>query len=218
MKRPPLSVVLPAKDEAAALPGVLAAFRRAGLPRGWQGLLVDDGSVDGSGALARKAGWRVLRTPGLGYGGALQAGFARAQGEWVAFLDADGTYPPEALAGLWRARPAGGMALMDRFGPGNRMPWVRRMGNRAFSLLASAKLARRIPDLCTGQRLFHRSLIPLAQGLPRGLDFSPAFTLAVARSGARLRWVRAPYAERVGESKLGVWADGWRFLGVVLKG
>jgi glycosyltransferase involved in cell wall biosynthesis len=218
MKRPPLSVVIPAKDEAQALPGVLRAFKGAGLPRGWQGLVVDDGSSDGSGALARRAGWRVLRTSGLGYGGALQAGFAACKGEWLAFLDADGTYPPAELGRLWRQRPAGGMVLADRFTPANRMPFERRLGNRAFNALATLKLARRVPDLCTGQRIFHRSLAPLAQGLPLGLDFSPAFTLACARQGAPLAWVPIPYLDRQGHSKLGLWGDGWRFLGAILKG
>ncbi len=215
-RRPPLSVIVPAKDEALALPDLLLACKRVKLPKGTEWILVDDGSVDGSGALARRAGWKVLRLEGRGYGGALRAGFAAARGQYLAFLDADGTYPPQALVTMWAARVQGGAVMVNRFTAASHMPWIRALGNRVYGTLASLRFGRRVPDPCSGQRLFDRACLDLKAEWPDGLDFSPALTMRWLKRGIPIHWLSWAYLERDGDSKLKVWSDGWRFLGRVL--
>jgi len=221
MKRPGISVILPCRDEALALPDTLEQLMAWGRKGPWSRdgveiLVVDDGSRDQSGPLAKAWGARVLRLQGLGYGGALKVGFAAAKGSWLAMMDADATYPPRNFSALWAARAKGSMGLINRFQKGHGMPWLRQAGNRVFSLWASWKTGLTMPDLNSGQRLFHRDDLSWAAGLPDGLDFSPAFTLSAARQG-RVYWVPGAYEMRLGESKLSVLADGLRFAKAVIK-
>jgi hypothetical protein len=100
---PSVSVVVPARDEAARLPRLLAALAAA-RPAPYEVVVVDDGSSDGTAAIARRAGATVLQvTPPPGWTGkawACQQGAAVAGGEVLVFLDADTEPAPDALARL----------------------------------------------------------------------------------------------------------------------
>ncbi|MGK2950750.1 MAG: glycosyltransferase [Acidimicrobiales bacterium] len=82
-----VDLVLPVLDEAAALPAVLAA-----VPAGVRAIVVDNGSSDGSGALAERLGALVVVEPRRGFGSACAAGLAAATADIVAFCDADGSF------------------------------------------------------------------------------------------------------------------------------
>ncbi|MGH3744397.1 MAG: glycosyltransferase, partial [Mycobacteriales bacterium] len=77
-----IDVVLPCLDEAAALPWVLSR-----MPAGFRPLVVDNGSTDGSGEVARSAGATVVDEPVPGFGSACAAGLAAATADVVCFLD-----------------------------------------------------------------------------------------------------------------------------------
>ena len=81
-----VQVILPVLDEAQAIPGVLAA-----MPQGFEPLIVDNGSRDGSAAVARRLGARVVEEPQRGFGAACWAGLQAAEGEWICFMDCDGS-------------------------------------------------------------------------------------------------------------------------------
>ncbi|MPY86151.1 MAG: glycosyltransferase, partial [Actinophytocola sp.] len=93
-------VILPVLNEAEALPTLLPA-----LPAGWEALVVDNGSTDGSGQLAASLGARVVVEARRGFGAACWAGLeaARPRDGVVAFMDADGSFDPADLARV--ARP-----------------------------------------------------------------------------------------------------------------
>ncbi|MGP4017623.1 glycosyltransferase family 2 protein [Saccharopolyspora sp. 5N708] len=126
-----VDVVLPCLDEAAALPGVLAA-----MPRGYRPLVVDNGSVDGSPGVARAHGAVVVRESQRGYGAAVHAGLMAASAEFVCFLDCDGSLDPGVLPVL--------VALVRRgqadLAVGRRVPvsaaawpWHARAGNAVLA-------------------------------------------------------------------------------------
>lgn len=135
-----VDVVLPCLDEAAALPGVLAA-----LPAGYRALVVDNGSTDGSAEVAAACGARVLREPRPGYGAAVHTGLEHATAEIVCVLDADGSLDPAELPTLveWvrvgRARLAVGRRVPVEAGC---WPWHARAANR---LLAAVLRHRGLP-------------------------------------------------------------------------
>jgi 4,4'-diaponeurosporenoate glycosyltransferase len=107
-----VSVVIPARDEATTLPRLLASLQGLSAPVG-EVIVVDDGSRDATGAVAREAGARVLPagTPPPGWTGkawACHVGARASTGELLLFLDADTVLAPDALGGLLRLRGGGG--------------------------------------------------------------------------------------------------------------
>ena len=93
--RPSVDVVLPCLNEAEALPSVLAA-----MPSGFRAIVVDNGSTDGSGALAELLGATVVRELRRGFGAAAHAGLEASDADLVAFCDCDGSMDPAQLIKL----------------------------------------------------------------------------------------------------------------------
>src|SRR5829696_4335803 len=85
-------VVLPVLDEREALPWVLER-----MPAGYAPLVVDNGSSDGSGALAAQLGARVVAEPRRGFGAACWAGLRAAEADVVCFMDCDASFDPAQL-------------------------------------------------------------------------------------------------------------------------
>jgi glycosyltransferase involved in cell wall biosynthesis len=219
-----LSIVIPALNEEAAIGSTLerclAARARivAESPvAAVELIVVNDGSTDRTEEVARLhpevtvLGFDRNR----GYGAAIKTGFAHARGDWVGFLDADGTCDPAFFAVLCRALEAHGadLALGSRMGPGSEMPLVRAVGNTLFAWTLGILSRARIRDTASGMRVIRREVLPALDPLPDGLHYTPAMTARVLLEG-RLRLVEEPmpYAERIGESKLSLARDGVRFL------
>jgi glycosyltransferase involved in cell wall biosynthesis len=124
----PVTVVLPCLDEAASLPGVLAA-----LPEGYTALVVDNNSTDGTAEVARRHGAEVVVESRPGYGAAVHAGVVAATTPIVAVLDADGSLDPRELPALVDDVEHGAdMAIGRRRAlPGLKWPWHARLGTAA---------------------------------------------------------------------------------------
>ncbi len=222
-----LSVVIPAYNEEAAIGDVLervlgteAALAEAGL--GMEVIVVDDCSADGTREVVgqREAVRLVCHERNRGYGGAIKTGFRQAEGELLAFLDADGTYPPEALPALCRPLLTGEADLVIGCRMGNaesRMPLVRRVGNTLFAGLLTVLGSARVRDSASGMRVLRRAVLPALYPLPDGLNFTPVMSARALHEGVRTVEVPIAYEERVGESKLHPLRDGVRFLRSIFK-
>ncbi|WP_327147276.1 glycosyltransferase family 2 protein [Nocardia sp. NBC_01329] len=125
-----ITVVIPCRNEAEALPAVLAA-----LPAGYQPIVVDNGSTDDTAAVATGYGARVVVEPRPGYGSAVQAGIAAAGIGLVAVLDGDGSMDPGELPLLVAEIRAGADLAVGRRCPvsGGIWPWHTRLGNRVVA-------------------------------------------------------------------------------------
>lgn len=126
-------MVLPCLDEAAALPGVLAA-----MPAGYRAIVVDNGSTDGSPEIAARHGATVVHEPRMGYGAAVHTGLEHAEAEIVCFLDADGSLDPVELPGLVQlvAQRRAELAVGARVPVGRgSWPWHARAGNRVLAAI-----------------------------------------------------------------------------------
>ncbi|MFA6092459.1 MAG: glycosyltransferase family 2 protein [Elusimicrobiota bacterium] len=226
---PIFSIIIPAYNEEAAVSDILrrslAAAPRIREAHGLEDvevILVDDGSRDRTGELARAvAGVRVLTHPvNRGYGAAIKTGFCAAKGDWLGFLDADGTCDPEFFIELLRLSMKEGadVALGSRLHPGSRMPWVRTLGNRVFRMILNFFSGGGVSDTASGMRVIRRSALERLYPLPDGLDFTPAMSVrAVLDPSIDIREAPMSYAERTGHSKLSVIRDGLRFLSIILK-
>jgi glycosyltransferase involved in cell wall biosynthesis len=132
-----VDVVLPCLDEAAALPGVLAA-----LPPGYRALVVDNGSTDGSPEVAAAHGARVVLESQRGYGAAVHAGVEAATSSIVCVIDADGSLDPGTLPRLVAAVRDGGADLaVGRRIPVSAAAWPihARLGNAVLAALLRRK-------------------------------------------------------------------------------
>lgn len=131
-------MILPCLDEAAALPRVIAA-----MPAGYQPIVVDNGSSDGSPSIAAAHGAKVVYEPRRGYGAAVHTGLEAATADVVCVIDADGSLDPAELPRLVAVTGPRTLAVGARrpAGPGV-WPWHARAGNH---LLAALLRRRGVP-------------------------------------------------------------------------
>ncbi len=112
-------MVLPVLDEREAIPAVLA-----GLPPGFSPIVVDNGSRDGSAAVARALGARVVDEPVRGFGAACFAGLVASHSELVCFMDCDGSFDGADLARVVAPLQEGRADLvLGARVPGDRGAW-----------------------------------------------------------------------------------------------
>ncbi len=226
---PTLTIVIPALDEEQAIGSTIdrCLEARAAIVEGSsvgavEIVVVSDGSTDDTEAIARsRSEVDVLAFDrNRGYGSAIKSGFEHARGDWLGFIDADGTCDPLRFADLCRAldEQQADLVLGSRMGPGSRMPWIRSVGNAAFAWLLGLLSQKRIADTASGMRVLRRSALPHLLPLPDGLHFTPAMSARALLEGVlRVVEVPMPYAERVGRSKLSVVRDGWRFFSSIFQ-
>ncbi len=226
-----LSIVIPAYNEETHIETVVGSLvgereeiaRSAGIDK-IEIVVVNDGSTDQTGERLRK----FAATPDLaivthernrGYGAALKTGFASASGDYLSFMDADGTISPRSFSEMYSAliRNDADMVVGTRFGQENsEMPFVRKVGNRFFAFLLSFLSGEKVRDTASGMRLFGRHVVPQLLPLPDGLHFTPAMSAKAVHERLKIVEVPIPYSEREGESKLNVVSDGVRFLRIIV--
>ena len=217
-----LSIVIPAYNEengikeiATRVLAIEPALREIGM-QGLELLVVDDGSKDRTAEVASNIpGVRLIRHPrNKGYGAALKTGFSKATGELIAFLDADGTYPPEYFPKLCCAAMNGAdLVIGSRMaGEKSQMPITRRVGNFFFAGLLSLLGRQKVTDSASGMRVFKREILEQIYPLPDGLNLTPVMSTRALHEGITIGEIPIPYSERVGRSKLSVIHHGRVFL------
>jgi glycosyltransferase involved in cell wall biosynthesis len=191
-------VVLPVLDEAAAIPWVLGR-----MPPGYRPIIVDNGSSDGSGDLARSLGAVVVDEPRRGFGAACWAGLGAADADVVCFADCDGSLDPRHLPSVV-APVADGRAdlVLGRRRP-ERGAWP--VHARVANVVLAFELRRRtglgLRDLGP-MRAARRSDL-LALGMEdRGFGWPLEMVLRADAAGWRIEEVPVPYLARSGRSKV----------------
>lgn len=188
-------------------------------------IVVSDGSTDRTIEYAQQLAEEhdcvslIIFEKNQGYGAAIKAGFEQGQGDLVAFLDADGTCDPRYFGAMCREidEQQADIVLGSRMGENSEMPKVRRVGNRIFATLLGALSGRSVEDTASGMRVIRRSALKQLYPLPNGLHFTPAMSARAMMAEIPLVEIPMNYAERVGESKLRVVKDGFRFLRAIME-
>jgi glycosyltransferase involved in cell wall biosynthesis len=186
-------------------------------------LVADNGSTDGSQALAEAEGARVVAVPTKGYGAALLGGIAAANGRFVIMADADDSYDFSALdAFVERLRAGDQLVMGNRFAggikPGAMPPLHRYLGNPVLSFIGRLLFRSPIRDFHCGLRGFHRDAMLNLKLRSPGMEF--ASEMVVKATLAKLRIAEVPtILHPDGRSRpphLRSWRDGWRHLRFLL--
>jgi glycosyltransferase involved in cell wall biosynthesis len=217
-----VSVVIPCLNEAGSIEACVHASRAALDGAGYDGevVVVDNGSSDGSGALAALAGARVIEEPERGYGNAYLAGLAAAKGEYIVMLDADMTYDAgEIPRFVEELRDGGEMVIgnrMEQIQPG-AMPWLhRRVGNPVLTGLLNRLFGVNVKDAHCGMRAIRHEVLPKLELRTTGMELASEMVIRAAKLELDIRQFPIEYHPREGESKLSTWSDGWRHLRFLL--
>jgi glycosyltransferase involved in cell wall biosynthesis len=188
MSNRPVLALVPAWNEAAYIRPVLEGTL-AFLPT----LVVDDGSIDDTAAIARAAGAIVINHPlNRGKGAALMTGFGWAleQGyEAVLTLDADGQHDPSEIPTFLAAYEAGIGELIIGRRDFRQMPLVRHFANSVGSWLLSLALGTRIYDNQSGYRLYARALLEILAPATTGFELEVEAVAQAIHAGMRIGWV-----------------------------
>lgn len=194
-----VDVILPTLDEASALPGVLGD-----LPVGYRAIVVDNGSVDGSGAVAHRLGATVVTEPRRGFGAACAAGLAAATADVVAFCDADGSLSladlPLVCDPVLDARAD---LVLGARAPVTRRAWPihARVANRYLARRVRRMTGAQVTDLGPMRAARRAALCGLGVD-DRRFGWPLEQVLRAAAADWRIQEVDVPYLPRTGQSKV----------------
>jgi glycosyltransferase involved in cell wall biosynthesis len=220
-----LTIVIPCLNEAETLALVIDRARRFlnAYEVAGEVVVADNGSTDGSTAIAIGAGARVVAVPERGYGAALRAGIEAARGTYVAMADADCSYDfMDLMPFLDRLRAGTELVVGNRFlggiGKGAMPPLHRYLGNPVLSLAGRVFFQAPIGDFHCGLRAFRRdSILSLGLSSP-GMEYASEMIVKAQLAGVSMAEVPATLAKdgRSRPPHLRSWRDGWRHLKFLL--
>lgn len=212
-----ISIIIPAKDESAALRMLLPELKRT--VAGAEIIVVDDGSTDATADLCREHQVIVISHPySIGNGAAIKTGARAATREVLVFMDADGQHKPEDIPRLLDK-------LSDRFqmvvGARDRASQAgshRAFANGFYNRLSSWVVGHKIDDLTSGFRAVRaakfRKFLYL---LPNGFSYPTTITMSFFRAGFAVAYIPIQAPKRIGRSHVRIVRDGIRFLLIIFK-
>ena len=215
-----ISIVLPAKNESAAIGATVASIRQH-YPNtaAVEVLVVNDGSTDNTAAVAQSAGARVLYHPySKGNGAAIKTGARAASGDVIVFMDADGQHDPADISRLLTELEQGYDMVVGARQKGSQASVGRGLANGFYNRLASWMTGHNVEDLTSGFRAVRadkfREFLYL---LPNGFSYPTTSTMAFFRAGYAVAYVPIHAAKRIGKSHIRLLRDGTRFLLIIFK-
>ncbi len=225
MSRLELTILMPCLNEAETLADCVRKAKDYLARSGIEGevLVADNGSSDGSPAIAEAHGARVVAVAAPGYGSALKGGIDSAQGRYIIMGDADGSYDFAALdAFVAKLREGCDLVMGNRFAGGiapGAMPFLHRyLGNPVLSFLGRLFFGGSVRDFHCGLRGFSKAAIAGLDLRTTGMEFASEMVVKSILRGLKIAEVPTTLAPdgRSRPPHLRTWRDGWRHLRFLL--
>ena len=216
-----VTILLPCLNEAETIRTcVLKAFSSLSHPDiTGEVLVADNGSNDGSQAIALSAGARVINVTQIGYGAALKAGIQESKSEYIVMGDADDSYALDDISDFLKCLDSGFELVMgNRFKGGIKpgaMPFLHRyLGNPVLSFIGRLIFRVKINDFHCGLRGFRRQSILALNLTSTGMEFASEMIVKASLNGLRITEVPTVLSPdgRNRKPHLKTWRDGWRHL------
>jgi glycosyltransferase involved in cell wall biosynthesis len=212
-----ISVILPAKNESAALRALLPELRR--VVGDAEIIIVDDGSTDDTVELCRENHVKVVSHPySMGNGAAIKTGARNATGEILVFMDADGQHKPEDIPRLLDKLAQGYHMVVGARSRKSQAGFHRATANGFYNWLASWMVGQKVSDLTSGFRCVWASKFrKFSYLLPNGFSYPTTITMSFFRAGYGVTYVPIEAPKRIGKSHVKIVRDGVRFLLIIFK-
>jgi glycosyltransferase involved in cell wall biosynthesis len=224
-----VSIVMPCLNEADTVASCVTKAINAMKQAGYEAevIVADNGSSDGSIAIAQSAGARIVHVPAKGYGSALAGGIAASNGRFIIMGDADDSYDflesPRLIEPLQRGFDLAQGCRFPRGGgkiyPG-AMPFLHRhLGNPVLSWLVRWMFRIPISDVYCGMRGFTRDLYDRLDLRSPGMEFATEMVIRSGTIGAKIAEVPLslhPDGRKAHGPHLRTFRDGWRTLRLFL--
>ena len=211
------TVIVPAYREEEGLPIVLEKLFKV-IDDSYEVLVVDDGSPDRTSEKASSFPCRLIRhEQNRGKGEAMKTGVKEARGENVIFIDADDTYPVEAIPDIARLLQSFDMVVACRTKGRENIPRFNRAGNFVFRNLLRYLHGSSVTDPLSGLYGLKKAHFEQMQLNSEGFTIETEIVINAARMKLKVTEIPIEYSTRLGRQKLGGMKDGWRILKIIFK-
>src|SRR3989339_741784 len=216
-----ISIIVPIYNEEESIKNVIPKLIKfiSGINIDYEIITVNDGSKDNSLAELKKIeGIKIIdHKKNRGYGASLKTGMKNSKYDWIMIIDADETYPVEAIPELVKNMDGYDLIVGSREKRGNAIPLERRHAKQFLNRFASYLAGKNIPDLNSGLRIFRKDIVfkywPL---FPQRFSFTSTLTMICATRGYETIFVPIDYHKRAGKSSIKA-VDFFNFLKLICK-
>ena len=211
-----VSIIIPTMNEEESIAHVLNEVHEAVKHLNYEILIVDTNSKDKTVEIAKEKGAKVINEPRRGYGRAYKTGFENANGDLIATLDADCTYPacdiPKFIELLEKERID--FITCDRLSTLEKgvMSLQHRFGNWVLKTATNLLFGMKIKDSQSGMWIFRRDILDDIELTSDGMPLSEEIKIEAWKKGFITKEVAIEYRIRKGEKKLSSWRDGIKNL------
>jgi glycosyltransferase involved in cell wall biosynthesis len=226
--KPEISIILPCLDEEKSVGKCIESINKIidKFSLNAEIIIVNNDSTDNTDNIIKSylkdsINLKIIYEKKRGYGSACLAGLHEAGGKYLFVADADGTYNfSEIPRFIKKLREGNDLVIGNRFSGNMKkesMPWHHRyIGNPFLSFLVKWFFKVKINDIHCGARAISKETFDKVTLYTSGMEFASEMVIKYAKANLKIVEIPIEYNERVGESKLRSFVDGWRHLRFIL--